>query len=126
MRSPGGCYFDTKTWPHPAARRLQCWDTSGQTARRVGTQSHPSSGRLLKVLLNPQLTLNITLGLALPIRGTRPSSTHQWAGTSSYHQEANTKPLGQPHMLGGRHQRKHNYNHAACRTWTTNTDNETQ
>ena len=28
--------------------------------------------------------------MALPTRGTRPSSTHQWAGTSPSHQEACT------------------------------------
>lgn len=43
MSPLGGCHFLTKTWPHPTTCRLQCWDSSGQTANRVGTQPHPSS-----------------------------------------------------------------------------------
>ena len=47
-----------KTWPHPTACRLQCWDSSGQTTNRVGTQPHPSADSLLKVVLNKQLPDN--------------------------------------------------------------------
>ena len=50
-RSP----FSHKTWPHPMACMLQCWNTSGQTTKRVGTQPHPSADRLPKVILSPQL-----------------------------------------------------------------------
>ena len=32
---PRGCHCDAKTWPHPIALRLQCWDASGQTINRV-------------------------------------------------------------------------------------------
>ena len=39
-KSPlGGHRFLTKTWPYPTACRLQCWDTSGQTTNKAGTQS---------------------------------------------------------------------------------------
>jgi len=30
--------------------------------------------------------------MALPTRGTKPNSTHQWAGTNPSHQEACTSP----------------------------------
>lgn len=58
MSPLGGCHFLTKTWPHPTTCRLQCWDSSGQTANRVGTQPHPSADSLLKVVLNKQLPDN--------------------------------------------------------------------
>ena len=38
---PGGHHFLTKIWPHPTGCWLQCWDASGQTTNRAGTQSHP-------------------------------------------------------------------------------------
>ena len=50
-----GRHYLTKTWPHPTICRLQCWDTSGQTTNRVGTQPHPLADKLLKVFLNKQL-----------------------------------------------------------------------
>ena len=52
VSSPRGHHFGTKTWPYPTACRLQCWDTSGQTTNMVGTQLHPSSNRLPKVVLS--------------------------------------------------------------------------
>ena len=42
------------------------WVASGQTNNRVGTQPHPSADKWIKVLLS----------MALPTRGTCPSSTH--------------------------------------------------
>ena len=51
-----------------------------QTINWVGTQPHPSADRLLKVFLSPQLPLNTPLDMALPARGTRPSSTYQPVG----------------------------------------------
>ena len=50
--SPGGHHFGTETQPHSTVCRLQCWDTSGQTTNRVGTQPHPSADRLPKVILS--------------------------------------------------------------------------
>ena len=105
MTSPRGHHFGTETWPHPTACRLQCWDTSGQTSNRAGTQPHPSADRLSEVLLTPQPPINTPLDTVLPTRGTRPSSTHQWAGTSPSDQEACTS-LDQPHPPGGRHQKQ--------------------
>ena len=55
MSSPEVHYFLTKTWPHPAACRFQCWDASGQPTNRADTQSHPSAQRIPEVFLNPQL-----------------------------------------------------------------------
>ena len=62
-----------------------------------------------KVFLSPQP--------ALPTKGTRPSSNHQWVGTSPSHQEACISLLDQPHPPGadGRSKnhhpahRNHNY-----------------
>ena len=45
----------TKTCPRPTACRLQCWDASGQTTNRAGTQPYPSADRLLEVFLSIQL-----------------------------------------------------------------------
>ena len=50
----GGCHFLNKTWPHPTACGLQCWDASGQTTNRMGIQPEPSADRPLKVFLKKQ------------------------------------------------------------------------
>ena len=68
-----GHHFDAKTWPHPAAHRFQCWNASGQTTNRVGTHTHPSADRLLKVFLNPQLHLNTPLTQPCPPDGQDPA-----------------------------------------------------
>ena len=73
VSSPEGHHFGTKTWPHPTACSLQCWDTSGQTTNRVGTQPHPSTNKLPKVVLNPQLPLNTLLDTACPPEGQNPA-----------------------------------------------------
>ena len=80
----------TKIWPYPTACRLQYWDASGQTTNRSGTQPQPSTGRLPKNFLSPQPILDTSLDTALPTRGPRASSTHQWAGTGPSHQKACT------------------------------------
>ena len=90
VSSPGGHHFVTRTQPHPTGCRLQCWDTSDQTTNRAGTQPQPPADKLPKVFLNPQPPLNTPWDTALFTRGTRHSSTHQWAGTSPSHQEACT------------------------------------
>ena len=82
----------------------QCWDASGQTANRAGTQPHPSADRLLKVFLST----------ALPTRGTRPSSTYQWAGTSPSYQEACTSLLDSFIHQRADSRSKKNYHLAAC------------
>ena len=46
----------------------------------MGTRPHSSVDMLPKVVLNQQLPANIFCDMALPTRGTRSSSTHQWAG----------------------------------------------
>ena len=106
MSYPGCLHFDAKARPQPTALRLQCWDTSSQTTDRAGTQSHPSADRLPKVFLIPQLPLNTPLDMALPTRGKKPSSTHQWVGTSHFHQEDCTSLLDQPHPPGGVQQKQ--------------------
>ena len=90
MSSLGDRHLGTDSWPQPTAYRLQCRDASGQTTNKVGTQPHPPADRLPKVFLTPQLPLNKPSDKALPTKGTRPSSTHQWAGTSLSNQEAYT------------------------------------
>ena len=89
--SPGGHHFGTRSGPmqQPAGSSMK-QPCSGQTTNRVGTQPHPSADRLPKVILSPLPALNTPLDTALPTKGIRPSSTHQWAGTSSSHQEACT------------------------------------
>ena len=74
MGSFGVWSFGTKTWLHPTACRLQCWDNSGQTIDGAGTQPYSSSYRLLKVFLKPQLPLDFPHDPALLTRGPRPSS----------------------------------------------------
>ena len=105
----------TPRWPHSTACRLQCWDASGQTTNRAGTQPHPSADRLPKVFLSPQPPLNTSLDMALPTRGTRPSSTHQWAGTSPSYQEVCTSLLDQPKPPGGRQQKQEELQ--SCSLW---------
>ena len=77
VSSRRGHHFGTKTWPHPTACRLQCWDASGQTTSGMGerTQPHPSADRLPKVVLSSQPPKNIPLDTALPTRGTSPAPT---------------------------------------------------
>ena len=102
--------------------RLQCWDTSVQATNRVGTQPHPWADRLPKDILSTQTSLNTPLDMALPIRGTRPSSTHQWPGTSPFHQEACTSPWTNLTHQGADTTTKKNYSPAAWETETTNTE----
>ena len=71
------------TWPHRRAYRLQCWEASGQTTNRLGTQPHLSADRLPKVSWDTQPPLNIPLNTALLTKRTRP--TNQGAGTSPSH-----------------------------------------
>ena len=106
MSSPGGCHFDTKSWYHPTACRLQCWDASGQTNNGAGTKPHPSAHRLPKVFLSPQPPLNTPLDTALTTRGTRPSSIDQRTGTGPSHQETCPSLLEQTQPPGGRHQKQ--------------------
>ena len=75
VSSPGGCHFDTKTWPHPTACRLQYWDISGQTTSRVETQPHPSADSLYKVVRSSQTPLNTSLDMTLPTRRINPTIT---------------------------------------------------
>lgn len=49
----------------------------------MGTQPRLLSDRLPKVVQSPQPHLNIPLDTALHTRGTRTSSTHQWAVPST-------------------------------------------
>ena len=107
MSSPGGCHCDTKTWLHPTAYKLQFWDTSGQTAKRVRTQPHPSTDRMPKLFLSSKPHLNKPFDMTLPTRGTRSISTHQWAGTSlSYQAGACISILEQTYSPGGRHSKQ--------------------
>ena len=58
-------------------------------------------------------------GLALPITGARPSSTHQRAGTFPAHQEVCTSPWTNLTHQGADIRSKSNYRPAACRMETT-------
>ena len=87
---------------HELFRRLTSWQqhlvprNSFQTPELGGLgpnnklgrdKLHPSTDRLPKDFLSPQLPLDMPLVMALPTRGPRCSSTHQGAGTSPSHQE---------------------------------------
>ena len=76
MSAPGGCRCDTKTWPQPTAYTLQFWDSSGQTAKRVRTQTHPPTDRVPEPFLSSQPPLNKPCDMTWPTRGTRSISTH--------------------------------------------------
>ena len=52
MSSPRGHPEGTKIWPYQAACRFHCWDASGQTTNRVGTEPHLLTDRLLKVIMS--------------------------------------------------------------------------
>ena len=68
----GGCRFLIKTWPYPAACRLQCWDALGQTTNRAGKQPcHQQIGCLMSSWAHSCL-LNTLPYKALPTRGVRP------------------------------------------------------
>ena len=121
MSSPGGHHFGTKTWAYPTAFRFQCWDTSGQTTSWLGMQPHPSTDRMPKVERSSQPPVNTPLDMTLPTRGTRPSSIHQWAGTSPSHQEACTSLWPDLTHQKSDIRSKRKYIPAACRKETTNT-----
>ena len=53
--------FWPKTWLHPTACRLQCWDTLGQITNRVGIQPYQRVDRLPKVIPGTQPPLNTSL-----------------------------------------------------------------
>ena len=92
---------------------LWCTRTNNQKDRNTAP-SH--SRQQLKVFLSPQPSLKYTLDTALPTRGTRSSSSHQWAGTSPSHQEACTSVLDYPVHQRADTKSKRNYNPAACGT----------
>ena len=114
--------FCIKTWHYSTAYRLQCWNTSGKTTSRIGTQtSPPSADRVPKAILSSQPPINTPLH-TLPTWGIRPSSTHQWEDTSPSHQEASTS-----HKTNLAHQRadtisKRSYDPPASRKESTNTN----
>ena len=43
---PSSSLIITKTWPHPAVFRLQCWDALGQTTRQGHSPTHQQTGYL--------------------------------------------------------------------------------
>ena len=105
VTSPEGCRFGTKTWPHPTGSRLQCWVASSQTTNRVGTQPDPLADRLPEFVLSAQPQLNTLLDMALPTRGTRPSSTP--VGRQQFLPPGRlNKSLDQPHPPGVRYQKQ--------------------
>ena len=120
MSCPRGCHIGTETWPHPTACRLQCWDASVQSTKKVGTQPNSSVDRLPEVILSLELPLNTPFDMTLPSRGTRPSYTHQWASISSSHQEVCSSPWINLIHQGAYTRSKRDCNPAACGVETTN------
>ena len=112
MSSPGGNNFGIKTWPQQ--QPIGSSAGTSQAKQRTGWEHSPTHqhiGCLNSGAYSPPL--NTLLDMALPTRGARPSSTHQWAGTGSSHQGADTR-------------RKRKYNPAACRKETTDTKSKTK
>ena len=66
MSSTKGLHFGTKTWPYATAYRLQSWNTSGQTTRRIETQPQPSVEKLSKAVLSLQPPLNFLIQSCSP------------------------------------------------------------
>ena len=101
----GGLQFGTKIQAYSTACKLQCWNTSVQTTSKQVIQ--PTADRTPKVILPRRQTYQNTLFvLTLPIRGTKPSSIRQKAGTNPSHQEACSTKLAQAHPPGDRHQKQ--------------------
>ena len=102
--------------------RIQCWDTWEQTTNRVGTQPHPSLVKLPKVILSPEMPLNIPLNTTLPNRGTRLSYLHQSSDTSPSHQEACASPWSNLTHQGTDTRVERNYSPISCgmETWRKN------
>ena len=63
-------------------------DTLCQTTSKIGTQPHPLTERLPKLIIRSQTPQNTPPDAALPTRKTRSSLIHQNTGTSPVHQEA--------------------------------------
>ena len=121
MSSPRGPYFSTKTWLHSIAYSLKSWNASGQTSSKTETQPHPKADRLPEGILSSQLPQNTPLDAALPIKGTRPSSIHQMAGTSLSHEDC-TSPWTNLTQQGAGTRSKRNYDPEAYGKETTNTE----
>ena len=121
VSSPRDPHFGTKTQPYPTTCSLQCWKDSDQTATKIATQPHPAEDRLPKGVHNSQTTKNTPFDVALPIRGTRPSSTKQRAGTSPSHQEPCTSTWSKLTHQRADARSKRNCNPVACGKETTNT-----
>ena len=80
----------------------------------VGTHHYASAERLPKVILSPKLHLNTYLNRVLPTKGTRPSSSHHWAGTSPSHKDICTSPWTNLTNQEADTRSKRNYDPAAC------------
>ena len=87
--------------------------------KQGGNTALPRANRLPKVILSQQPRINIPLDTALPTRRKRPSSTHQWAGASSSHQEACTSPWTNLAHQEADTRTKKNYNPTAWGMETT-------
>ena len=86
-------------------QKLPVLDSSHQTTNKTGTQTHPLTHRLPKVILSSKTPQNTPPDTALLIRGKRLSTTHQNTGTSpSVIQEAYTSHCTNL-TIGGREQK---------------------
>ena len=103
-----GVFAGTKARPHPIYP-LGSSVGKPQAKQPTGQKHSPTHHHTAKS------SWTHTPWKALPTRGTRPSSTQQWAGTSPSHQEVYTSPLDQPHPPKGRHQKKQELQ--SCSLW---------
>ena len=121
---PGGrqIAWVISTRPGPTQHPVSSSAGTPQAKQPTGQEhsaTHQQAGGLK--LPEPTAPLHTPLDMALPTRGPKSSSTHQWAGTSPSYQEALHKTLDQPHPPGGRHQKQENYHLAAWGTESANT-----
>ena len=80
-------------------------DTLCQTTSKTGTQTHPLTESLPKIIISSQTPQNTPPDVDLPTRKTRSSLIHQNTGTSPLHQESYT--THRPTLAtGGRHQKQ--------------------
>ena len=89
--SPRNIHLNIKTQLHSMTSKLQGWTPHAKQLSKTGTQPHPLAERLPKTILSSQTPQNTWPDVALPIRKTRSSPTHQNTGTSPCHQEAYTR-----------------------------------
>ena len=98
-------HLSTKTWPHPAAYSLHCWDTPDWTTHWV----EDTADKLSKDFTSPHPPLDLLLDIVLAHQRSKsyfdpPVIRHLLLPPGNLQE-----PLDQTHLPGGRHQRQGSY-----------------